>query len=229
MWAGSGTTDAVQIFKSSIGAITRQRRRGWLCLADPTRKAGLPRVLQEAQDSGDQASRGGAAEKPGTGLRREPEGARARLHRVVCSPGPAGSTGQRAEDGLWTEPHNSDRWARAGARGWPAARGPHLAALPGRRSPAPSARGAPDARRAGRSAYRGRAGPNGRPLCACVVGRGSEAVASAPFPAEAAAELGGGGGGRSERAFGAAAGGNPRGPRWNGGWPRPRLAARSAG
>nr|XP_023480595.1 uncharacterized protein LOC111769311 isoform X2 [Equus caballus] len=31
---------------------------------------------------------------------------------------------------------------------------------------------------------------------ACAVGRGSEAVSSAPFPAAAAAELGGGGGGR---------------------------------
>lgn len=44
--------------------------------------------------------------------------------------------------------------------------------------------------------------------CACVVGRGSEAVSWAPFPAAAAAELGGGGGGRREPELGAAAGGN---------------------
>lgn len=47
--------------------------------------------------------------------------------------------------------------------------------------------------------------------CACAVGRGSEAVSSAPFPAAAAAELGGGGGGRREPALGAAAGGNLKG------------------
>lgn len=51
------------------------------------------------------------------------------------------------------------------------------------------------------------------PRRACAVGRGSEAVSSAPFPAAAAAELGGGGGGRRESALGAAAGGeHPRVP-----------------
>lgn len=53
------------------------------------------------------------------------------------------------------------------------------------------------------------------PRRACAVGRGSEAVSSAPFPAAAAAaaELGGGGGGRREPALGAAAGGeHPRVP-----------------
>jgi hypothetical protein len=60
--------------------------------------------------------------------------------------------------------------------------------------------------------------------CACVVGRGSEAVSSAPFPAAAAAELGGGGRRPEEPALGAAARGNPRrGPSWQSRLLRPPL------